>query len=96
MIHKIAHDVSIELSVDETFNDISHKQLLARGIFFTDSVVEDFVDGTLVSTVKAFVLGRRRRKHRDSFYGAFIKFLVISIRKKLDIFFYICAIFLLY
>ena len=68
MIHKIAHNVSIELSVDETFNDISHKQLLTRGIFFIDSVVEDFVDGTLVFTVKAFALGRRRRKHRDSFY----------------------------
>ena len=66
MIHKIAHNVSIELSVDETFNDISHKQLLTRGIFLIDSVVEDFVDGTLVFTVKAFALGRRRRKHRDS------------------------------
>ena len=32
MIHKIAHNVSIELSVDETFHGISHKHLLTLGI----------------------------------------------------------------
>ena len=62
MIHKIAHNVSIELSVDETFNDISYKQLLIRGIsegeedFRIDDMIEYGIPFYLVSAIFVFGL----------------------------------------